>query len=111
MHVDAIATPSVRLTKMNAFFTCPQYKLERVSRQVHVLAIVMLPVGVRLPMRSAVHYPECAMLYAVLMLIALSCLGSLWLNSRLAVPLFVLATLALAIAFWMDMKTPLTVSL
>lgn len=51
------------------------------------------------------------MLYAVLMLMALSCLGSLWLNSRLAVPLFVLATLALAIAFWMDMTTPLTVSL
>jgi len=62
-------------------------------------------------MRSAVHYPERTMLYAVLMLIALSCLGSLWLNSRLAVPLFVLATLALAIAFWMDMTTPLTVSL
>ena len=96
---------------MNAFFTCLLYKLERVSRQVHVLAIVILPVGVRFPMRSAIRYPERAMLYAVLMLIALLCLGSLWLNSRLAVPLFVLATLALAIAFWVDMTTPLAVRL
>lgn len=51
------------------------------------------------------------MLYAALMLIALLCLGSLWLNSRLAVPLFAFAVLALAIAFWMDVTDALKVSL
>ena len=51
------------------------------------------------------------MIYAVLMLIALSALAVDWFRHSLQIPLFLLAIILTAVFFALDVTTPLTISL
>ncbi|MGE0221686.1 MAG: hypothetical protein AB7F35_09255 [Acetobacteraceae bacterium] len=51
------------------------------------------------------------MIYALLMLIAMAVLAADWLQSGAHMPLFVLAVIATAVFFALDITDPLTISL